>query len=208
MRVTVGMLPSPISRPNARGRSPRKWSMRAARAHRKSLGRRRYIRQQCRRVQCRHRGGYAACGLALDAGYQSDRRGAWQPYGVAALARQPRTSDQYRLVCGHCECAGYGGVQCRQGRRTVAVGNHSRRGIRQRRRRDRGLPGFLCHQSAGFVSWHPRSPAYDRRQAHAARQGQFLVISHRSARWQYRLRRLSPERFFNAVLKATRSFIR
>lgn len=42
----------------------------------------------------------------------------------------------------------------------------------------------------------------------AVREGEFLVISHRTARWQYRLRRLSPERFFDAVPKATRSFIR
>ena len=42
----------------------------------------------------------------------------------------------------------------------------------------------------------------------AARDNEFLVISHRTARWQYRMKRLSPETFFNAVLKATRSFTR
>lgn len=36
----------------------------------------------------------------------------------------------------------------------------------------------------------------------------FMVISHRTARWQYRMKRASPETFFNAVLKATRSFVR
>jgi NAD(P)-dependent dehydrogenase (short-subunit alcohol dehydrogenase family) len=40
------------------------------------------------------------------------------------------------------------------------------------------------------------------------RDGQFLVISHRTARWQYRMKRLSPQTFFNAVLKSTRTFIR
>lgn len=35
---------------------------------------------------------------------------------------------------------------------------------------------------------------------------QFLVIPGRTARWQYRMKRLSPDTFFNAVLKATRSF--
>ena len=42
----------------------------------------------------------------------------------------------------------------------------------------------------------------------AVRDNEFLVISHRTARWQYGLKRLSPNRFFNAVLKATRSFNR
>ncbi|MES1924109.1 SDR family oxidoreductase [Salinisphaera sp. T31B1] len=36
----------------------------------------------------------------------------------------------------------------------------------------------------------------------------FLVIPGRTARWQYRMKRLSPETFFDAVLKATRSFNR
>ncbi|MDA3922603.1 MAG: SDR family oxidoreductase [Salinisphaera sp.] len=40
----------------------------------------------------------------------------------------------------------------------------------------------------------------------AAADGEFLVISHRTARWQYRLKRVSPESFFKAVLKSTRSF--
>ena len=42
----------------------------------------------------------------------------------------------------------------------------------------------------------------------AVRENEFLVISHRTARWQYRMKRLSPDTFFNAVLKATRSFTR
>ena len=40
----------------------------------------------------------------------------------------------------------------------------------------------------------------------AVRESRFLVISHRDSRWQYRFKRLSPERFFFAVRKATRSF--
>lgn len=42
----------------------------------------------------------------------------------------------------------------------------------------------------------------------AVHDNEFLVISHRAARWQYGLKRLSPNRFFHAVLKATRSFNR
>lgn len=41
----------------------------------------------------------------------------------------------------------------------------------------------------------------------AAAAGRFLVISHRESRWQYRLKRISPEFFYRAVLKATRSFV-
>ncbi|WP_348762509.1 SDR family oxidoreductase [uncultured Salinisphaera sp.] len=41
----------------------------------------------------------------------------------------------------------------------------------------------------------------------AAAAGRFLVISHRESRWQYRLKRLHPDMFFQAVRKATRSFI-
>lgn len=41
----------------------------------------------------------------------------------------------------------------------------------------------------------------------AAADGEFLVISHRNARWQYRLKRISPDSFFKAVLKSTRSFV-
>jgi len=40
----------------------------------------------------------------------------------------------------------------------------------------------------------------------AVQDNEFLVISHRSARWQYRLKRVSPDSFFKAVLKSTRSF--
>lgn len=40
----------------------------------------------------------------------------------------------------------------------------------------------------------------------AAAEGEFLVISHRDARWQYRFKRVSPDTFFKTVLKATRSF--
>lgn len=42
----------------------------------------------------------------------------------------------------------------------------------------------------------------------AVQANRFLVISQRASRWQYRLKRVSPERFFAAVLKATRSFNR
>ena len=41
----------------------------------------------------------------------------------------------------------------------------------------------------------------------AAAAERFLVISHRESRWQYRLKRLQPEMFFQAVRKATRSFV-
>ncbi|MES1950608.1 short chain dehydrogenase [Salinisphaera sp. S4-8] len=42
----------------------------------------------------------------------------------------------------------------------------------------------------------------------AVRDKRFLVISHRDSRWQYRFKRVSPEGFFMAVRKATRSFTR
>lgn len=41
----------------------------------------------------------------------------------------------------------------------------------------------------------------------AVRENRFLVISHRTARWQYRMKRISPDTFFNAVLKGSRSFV-
>jgi len=42
----------------------------------------------------------------------------------------------------------------------------------------------------------------------AAVANRFLVISHRTSRWQYRMKRLAPDRFFRAVLNASRSFIK
>lgn len=42
----------------------------------------------------------------------------------------------------------------------------------------------------------------------AVMANRFMVISHRAARWQYRLKRLSPDYFANAVLKTSRRFLR
>ncbi|GAB3672725.1 SDR family oxidoreductase [Salinisphaera aquimarina] len=42
----------------------------------------------------------------------------------------------------------------------------------------------------------------------AVLENRFLVIPGRTARWQYRMKRLSPDTFFDAVLKATQSFTR
>jgi len=44
--------------------------------------------------------------------------------------------------------------------------------------------------------------------ARAVDTGRFLVIPHRQARWQWRLKRLAPERFFRALLRTTRAFMR
>ncbi|MES1944788.1 short chain dehydrogenase [Salinisphaera sp. PC39] len=41
----------------------------------------------------------------------------------------------------------------------------------------------------------------------AAMEDRFLVISHGKALWQYRMKRLAPERFFHEVRKAMRPFV-
>lgn len=41
----------------------------------------------------------------------------------------------------------------------------------------------------------------------AVGENRFLVISHPKARWQYRLKRLMPERFFHEVRRAMRPFV-